>query len=269
MLPGGDHFQIEAIYPDFVRVATAKAVANGAPALEVTVGGRTTWLAPGDQPILAPNGAVAVVFDADPPPPVEGVATSILVSANRQQVVVHRADGQSTSPLTDGQALFGGLVRFGKLLPSAERAFAPGTASQEWKNPAIQLTVVEGARRQQQLALAAQPQAIMLARGGALVFEKRREEVKSYLSTVTVSRPGETKRAVISVNDPLSFADWTLYQVNFNPENPRYSGLEAVYDPGVFWVFTGFAIISFGVFFVFYVKKYLVGDPRRKIGPQA
>jgi hypothetical protein len=268
LLPGGDSFQLEAIYPDFVKIATARPVDGGAPALEVTVGGRTTWLAPGDEPILAPNGAVAVVFDADPPPAVEGVATSVLVSANQRKVVVRRADGESTSPLAEGQALLGGLVRFGKLLPSAERAFAPGTASQEWGNPAVQITVTEGSRRQQRLAFARQPQAIMLARGGALLFEKRQEEVKSYLSTVTVSRPGETKHAVISVNDPLSFAGWTLYQVNYDPKNPRYSGLEAVYDPGVTWVFTGFAIISLGVFFVFYVKKYLIEDPRKKAAKQ-
>ena len=88
--------------------------------------------------------------------------------------------------------------------------------------------------------------------------------MKSYLSTVTVSSPCETKHAVISVNDPLSFAGWTLYQVNYDPKNPDYSGLEAVYDPGVTWVFTGFAVISFGVFFVFYVKKYLIRDPRKQ-----
>ncbi|MGB8930082.1 MAG: cytochrome c biogenesis protein ResB [Anaeromyxobacteraceae bacterium] len=264
LLPGGDTFQLEAIYPDFVRAAKAVPSQGGAPALEVTVAGRTTWLAPGDEPLLGPNGLVAVLFDADPPPAIEGVATSVLISANTKQVVVHRADGESVQPLTEGLALFGGLVKLGALLPSAERTLSPGTASQQWLNPAVQITVREGARRQEKLAFARQPQAVMLARGGALVFEKRQEEVKSYLSTVTVSSPGETKHAVISVNDPLRFEGWTLYQVNYNPKEPNYSGLEAVYDPGVAWVFTGFAVISLGVFFVFYVKKYLINDPRKK-----
>lgn len=269
MLPGGDSFQIEAIYPDFAKVATATPSPNGAPALQATIGGTTTWLAPGDEPVLAPNGAVAVVFDDALPPPVEGVATSVLVSAKERKVVIHRADGESAAPLSEGQSLFGGLVKFGALLPSAQRTFAPGTASQEWRNPAIKLSVKEGARRQEQLLFASRPQPVMLGRGGALVFEKRQVEVKSYLSTVTVTAPGETKHAVISVNDPLSFRGWTLYQVNYDPKNPRYSGLEAVYDPGVTWVFTGFAIISIGVFFVFYVKKYLIVDPRKKDRPQA
>ena len=268
MLPGGDSFQLDAIYPEFVRLASATPSQGGAPALQVTLAGRATWLAPGDEPILAPNGQLAVLFDADSPPPVEGVQTSVLVSAKERKVVVHRADGESVQPLTEGLALFGGLVKLGQLLPAAERSFAPGTASQEWRNPAVHLTVREGPRRQEKLMFARQPAAVMLARGGALVFEKRAEEVKSYLSTVTVSRPGETKHAVISVNDPLSFAGWTLYQVNYDPKQPNYSGLEAVYDPGVAWVFTGFAVISFGVFFVFYVKKYLIRDPRKK-APQA
>lgn len=269
LLPGGDTFQIEAIYPDFARVATATPSEGGAPALQVTIAGRTTWLAPGDEPALTPNGAVAIVFDADPPKPVGGVATSVLVSANARTVVVHRADGESTLPLTEGQSLFGGLVKFGQLLPAAKRSFAPGTASEEWRNPAVKITVREGARRQERLLFAAQPQPIMLGRGGALLFEKRPQEVKSYLSTVTVSAPGESKHAIISVNDPLTFRGWTLYQVNYDPKNPRYSGLEAVYDPGVAWVFTGFAIISLGVFFVFYIKKYLITDPRKKDRPQA
>jgi hypothetical protein len=264
LLPGGDTFQLDAIYPDFVRVAKAVPAEGGAPALEVTLAGRTTWLAPGDEPILGPNGAVAVLFDADLPPAVGGVATSVLVSAKERKVVVHRADGESVQPLTEGLALFGGLVKFGTLHASAERTLSSGSASQEWRNPAVQISVREGARRQEKLAFARQPQAVMLARGGALVFEKRQEEVKSYLSTVTVTGPGEKKHAVISVNDPLSFSSWTLYQVNYDPKNPNYSGLEAVYDPGVTWVFTGFALISFGVFFVFYVKKYLIRDPRSK-----
>jgi hypothetical protein len=268
LLPGGDSFQLTALYPDFVRQATAVPAADGPPALRVTLAGRTTWLAPGDEPILAPNGAVAVAFDTGTPPAIEGVPTAILASADGK-VVLRRADGESTMSLTDGLSLLGGLVRFGPLLPHAERKVGPGTASEEWRNPAVQIVVREGARQQEKLLFAAQPQAVMLGRGGALVFEKRQEEVKSYLSTVTVTRPGETKQAVISVNDPLSFSNWTLYQVNYDPKNPRYSGLEAVYDPGVTYVFAGFALISLGVFLVFYVKKYLVKDPRTGAAPRA
>jgi hypothetical protein len=64
-------------------------------------------------------------------------------------------------------------------------------------------------------------------------------------------------QAVVSVNEPFTFNGWTLYQVNYNPEDPTYSGLDAVYDPGVFWVFTGFGLICAGVFFMFYLEPRL------------
>jgi hypothetical protein len=55
----------------------------------------------------------------------------------------------------------------------------------------------------------------------------------------------------------MTYNGWTLYQVNYNPEDPTYSGLEAVYDPGVAWVFFGFFLISLGVFWMFYVEPRL------------
>ena len=63
---------------------------------------------------------------------------------------------------------------------------------------------------------------------------------------------------VIRVNEPMELAGWTIYQVNYDPKDPTYSGFEAVFDPGVPWVFTGFALICLGVFWMFYV------DPRVK-----
>jgi hypothetical protein len=263
LLPGGDSFQLQAIWPDHVLETSAEPAPGNPPALQVTVGGRTLWLVPGDEPLVAPGRALAVRFDAATPQPVEGVATSVLVGGDGK-IVVHRADGESAATHADGLSILGGAVKFGPLLPSAKRGVQNGTASDRWRNPAVRLAVLEGGRSRAQVLYARQPEWIALARGGYLRFEKRQQEVKAYLSTVTVTRPGERKTAVISVNDPLSFANWTLYQVNYDPKNPDYSGLEAVYDPGVFWVFLGFGLISFGVVFVFYVKPFLVRDPRKR-----
>jgi hypothetical protein len=55
----------------------------------------------------------------------------------------------------------------------------------------------------------------------------------------------------------MEYKDWTLYQVNYNPQDPTYSGLEAVYDPGVNWVFLGFFLICLGVAWMFYVEPRL------------
>ena len=48
-----------------------------------------------------------------------------------------------------------------------------------------------------------------------------------------------------------------LYQVNFDPKDPTYSGLEAVRDPGTNWVFAGFGFMFLGVIYMIYVAPRL------------
>ena len=128
-----------------------------------------------------------------------------------------------------------------------------------------------GGRAQEQLVLAAQPRGVFLGsdQRAALVFEKRDKEVKAFLSHVTARQGARQERAVISVNDPFDFGGWTLYQVNYDPQNPRYSGIEAVRDPGVTWVFAGFALICLGVAYMFYVEPRLRGGGIERPGTPA
>ena len=97
---------------------------------------------------------------------------------------------------------------------------------------------------------------------GILTFEKREEEAKSYQSHVTAIAGGASQEALVSVNDPFTFKGWTFYQVNYDPKDPKYSGLDAVHDPGVNFVFVGFALIVAGVFTMFYVERHLGRRPR-------
>ncbi len=114
-----------------------------------------------------------------------------------------------------------------------------------------------GLPKEQLLVAGAQGSYVPLSETRVLVFEKRPDEKRAYISWVTAAQGASQQKAVISVNDPMTYAGWTLYQVNYNPEDPTYSGLEAVYDPGVAWVFTGFFLISLGVFWMFYVEPRL------------
>ena len=116
---------------------------------------------------------------------------------------------------------------------------------------------------------ATRPSAFMLAPTRALVFEKRDTEVKAYISHVTATQGSTVEKATVAVNEPMTFGGWTLYQVNYNPEDPTYSGIEAVYDPGVKWVFLGFFLISLGVFTMFYVEPRLKAAASRKPVPAA
>jgi ResB-like family len=131
------------------------------------------------------------------------------------------------------------------------------TASKELRNPAVLLEVYEGGRPHERLLVAHEGGGFRLGRGGAIAFEHREDEVKAFRSDVTVTDGPAVKKAVITVNDPLAFGAWTFYQVNYDPRDPTYSGLEAVRDPGVPWVFLGFALISIGVFYMFYVESRL------------
>ncbi len=130
---------------------------------------------------------------------------------------------------------------------------------------AVFIEVQQEGLPKEQLLLADRPSPFYLSGTRALVFERRPDEKRAYISWVTATQGASQHQAVVSVNDPMTYAGWTLYQVNYNPEDPTYSGLEAVYDPGVKWVFTGFFLISLGVVWMFYVEPRL----KRKAAPAA
>jgi hypothetical protein len=143
---------------------------------------------------------------------------------------------------------------------------APGVGSQEWRNPAVRIDESQGGVRKQALLVAHQPGALFLSAGRALAFERSADEKLAYVCGVTARDGAEESSHVIRVNEPMSKAGWTLYQVNYDPRDPSYSGLEAVHDPGVPWVFTGFALICAGVFHMFYVAPR---RRRRGLAPRA
>ncbi len=159
----------------------------------------------------------------------------------------------------------GDSFRIKKLFPeltSRPVAVAPGqtprleygTASDQMKNPAAILEVtVDGDPRETGLMLAARHDHVR-TRQGALVFERREDEVKAFQSHVTAGTGPGAQKALVSVNEPFTFGGWTFYQVNYDPKDPNYSGLEAVRDPGVNWVFLGFGLICVGVFYMFYLE---------------
>jgi ResB-like family len=134
-----------------------------------------------------------------------------------------------------------------------------GTASNEWRNPAVLIEVQAGGLPKEGLMTLSRPSPMFLSQTRALVFERREKEVKAYISHVTATQGASAVKESISVNEPMVHGGWTLYQVNYNPEDPTYSGLDAVYDPGVRWVFLGFALICLGVFYMFYLEPRLKG----------
>ncbi len=262
-LPGGDSFRLEAVYPSFEMVSEVVEEPGGLPALRVTVDGQPRSLLDGES-YTAPDRRLAVAFGWQKMPAVpEGALAAVLVSGADRKITVHTSDGEAAQPLREGSALLGGAVRIDAILAQGRHVQRYGTASREWKNPAAILQTTESGETREQLVLARRPQAVMLARGGALVFEKRDQEAKAFLSHITASKGAEVLTATVAVNDPVTFEGWTLYQVNYNPKDPTYSGLEAVHDPGVKFVFLGFVLICLGVFHMFYLAPRLAGGVKR------
>jgi len=258
-LPDGDSFRLKGIYPDLETDAHVGPVAaNGRPALEVTAEGRQYWVFAGEGIPLG-GGSSVVLFNWSCPPAPPGAVAVVLVCGGEKKVVLHTADGESAVALAEGVEVLGGAVRFGKLLESAARTPVYRTRSQAWNNPAVLLEARIGGKVKEEIGLANQPRGLFLSDRAALVFERREREVKTFRSHVTARRGTELARAVVAVNEPFDFGGWTFYQVNYAPNDPSYSGLEAVRDPGVNWVFVGFVLICVGVAYLLYVEPRLRG----------
>jgi len=105
--------------------------------------------------------------------------------------------------------------------------------------------------------IARTPSALRFGDGLALGFERRGEDARAFRSQVHLARGDQTLAATVAVNEPVRFGGWTLYQVNYDPKDPTYSGLDAVFDPGLVVVFAGFALIVLGVAYTLYAEPRL------------
>ena len=72
-------------------------------------------------------------------------------------------------------------------------------------------------------------------------------DVKSYRSTLQAGGTGQEEKIVVEVNRPGRWGGWSFYQSSYNAQEGRLlSTLEVVKDPGVPWVFSGYAFLVFG-----------------------
>ena len=89
----------------------------------------------------------------------------------------------------------------------------------------------------------------------ALVMPK--QEVKRYTSHVQVyTEKGDSKKAVIEVNKPLTVDDWKIYQLSYDESKGKYSQIsvfELVRDPWLPIVYAGIIMLLAGSFYLFIV----------------
>ncbi len=99
----------------------------------------------------------------------------------------------------------------------------------------------------------------------ALVYSKKGDRIKQYHSTITLLRDGEelVSRQSMSVNHPVWRDGWALYQANYDPKNPRYSGIQVVKDPGLDIVYAGLILMGLGVIHILYLRRWRPGRKRQ------
>ncbi len=82
---------------------------------------------------------------------------------------------------------------------------------------------------------------------------------------------GPEKAREIRVNDYFQYKGYRFFQTNADPQNPTYSGIGVVYDPGIPAVLAGMYTIILGTLLAFIVRPIVLA--RRKsqalVGPQA
>ncbi len=129
-----------------------------------------------------------------------------------------------------------------------KRALQPAVELRVWgPNGARELTL--GGDGERSLALGDQK---------SLLFGKRSDDVINYSATVAIldgDRQVLSKK--VSVNNPLHYGGFTLYQANFDAKNPSYAGLLVVSDPGYRFVLLGLVGLLLGV-------AHLMAIPRRR-----
>ncbi|MHC4844721.1 MAG: cytochrome c biogenesis protein ResB [Planctomycetota bacterium] len=182
----------------------------------------------------------------------------LVVGSTRE--VLRLADGRliARAPLDDGLHDLD-LVDV-RVLASAVEETVEGNRSDAWDNPVIHLELEDGAHAAGMHVLAGNdPMPLRLSDGSALVFERRGDDVRSYASTVAVVEDGQRVAShVIKVNEPLSWAGFKFYQSNYRKDDPTWTGLQVVKDPGLSVVFVGFVMLALGLTWVYTVRPWLL-----------
>ena len=148
-----------------------------------------------------------------------------------------------------------GAARY-RLFGSAAEVNLYESKSGEWKNPVVEVELQSGNEKKIMLLPALDSKSEPLPDGKTyLAFEAKPDDVKAYRSALSVIEGGKAVAAkTVAVNDPLVYKGYHFYQSNFRKEDPSYSGLLVVKDPGLGLIWAGFIMISVGVIYSSYLR---------------
>lgn len=272
-----------AFYPDFLwngdrGEASSRSTAPNNPALRVRVNGEERWLFANAPDFGAGEehggGGEPVALRYRYEPARGPVGREVVIVASTREALDYR-DGERASmrPLAaepgDDQPIADGVpVYFEALHANVVEENRAVNRSNQWRRPMVDVEVRRAGRTERHyLAAGGEPLPLDDARAAVLVFDLSGNDVKSFRSHVTVLDKGAPALAsVVAVNDSLFYGGYRFYQSNFRREDPTYSGLLVVWDPGLPVAYAGFVMVALGVAWSFYVRPWLRGRAARAGG---
>jgi len=276
----GYEVQILEFLPDFTydtkaKKATSRSQEPNNPAVRVlireakTKEEKTIWLYAKMPDFGHGEGAAAgpkFVYRLDPGH--QPAAREMLVVGEAKQIWrLERGVVAQRLPLEQWQTACAGLPVVGmQAFASAVVEGVPTTRSEVLDNPVADIVVEEGGVTREVRMAAQHGEPVPFSDGKTfLAFELRANEPKTFQSHLTVLEDGRkvTEKTIV-VNDPLSHRGFMFYQSSFRKEDPTYSGIQVVRDPGLGIVFLGFVMMSIGVIFIYYIRPRIMagmGEP--------
>jgi len=193
-------------------------------------------------------------------------ARRVLVVGETRQVweIEHgRVAARREKQPLDGQTLdIVGEARL-TLFPSAEERHEPYSRSDEWNDPVAALELRTGGREEFETHYlpADHTHPLYLPDGRtAILFGEKPNSIRAFRSDLAVIENGEeAARKTIAVNHPLYHRGYHFYQSNYRRDDPTYSGILVVKDPGLLVAWIGFAVLCIGLVFFYYVRPRLLG----------
>jgi hypothetical protein len=256
-LPGtGLKIRIERAFTDFVLDTKSRRPVNRSdrpdnPAVEVVITGEDgeeverTWLFalfPDFHGRRQDSVAASLKYRYQ----TGSTAAVVVVGGTRQVWRLEMGVVQETLPIPDdGRFEVGGEpVRVKAIHPRARRVFEDHTRSADPVNPVIRVQV----QGDQPRLLGAKRPARLSGQKALVLAPKGGDTARDYLSTVSVYEQGRKVRTeVVEVNHPLQHGGFAIYQADFRPDDPTYSGFEVVSDPGIWIVYLGLLTNALGV----------------------
>ncbi|MFQ5681267.1 MAG: cytochrome c biogenesis protein CcsA [Candidatus Omnitrophota bacterium] len=90
--------------------------------------------------------------------------------------------------------------------------------------------------------------SLRLKKIGAEFYDAKKTIPKDYRADIQIVKDGKVEtEAVARVNHPLKFAGCWFYQYGYDPVFPDQTLIQAVKDPGLGWVYAGYALLLLGL----------------------